>query len=160
VGVVVLRRAFCGRHVFARRFETRLQRRGVHLIGRVHLGGDDRSRLQIHHVLGLVPEPRATVLQPDDACVAVRRRLPVLVRRLLPLALAVHFPRVLDARIHDALRFAQLLQIRGVVLARVLRTIVFIDASARRYVESTPATLPRKSPLESTIPKTRRNTSS
>ena len=110
----------CGREVLARGFQARTQRRGVRLVRLVQLRRHHRARLDIDHVLGLVPEPGAAILQSHDARVGVGRRGPLLVGRLLPLALPIHLPRLFGRRRRHPLRLAQFLQVGGVVIARVL----------------------------------------
>jgi hypothetical protein len=104
---------------------------------------EDRN---VAHVFGF-RGPGEAPLDRDEAPVEVNV-LPQETR-----ALAFTHARVQSGRVEDE-------DVLPFIAGMSLRTIVFIDASARRYVESTPATLPRSSPLDSTIPSTKRNTSS
>jgi len=101
-------------------------RRGVALVGPLHRNPDDRARLQIDGVLGLVREVRAAVLHLRDTRVGVVRMPPLRVAAFLrPLAIKprqVGPGRCLDAR--------DLRQPRQKVLIRLAR-IAPHDAAQR-----------------------------
>ena len=70
-------------------------RRGVALVGDMHLGCDHGTGVQIHRMLRLVGQMRATVLQLGDPGIRIGRALPVRIGQLLAFALAIQPHQVL-----------------------------------------------------------------
>ena len=79
-------------------FERLADRRRVPLVGLVDIGGDNRSGVQVHGVFGLVGEVGAAILHLGNPRVLVALRLPVLVRKLFALALAIHAGQLFTGR--------------------------------------------------------------
>jgi len=105
-------------------------------------------RVQIDHVLRLVRQVRARVLQLRNPAVRVGFRHPLFVGNPLVLPLLVETPKLFIGRVFDALLlFEQTPQILFQSSPVSRRTIDFIAASASKVVASTATVLPGNNPF-------------
>ena len=83
------------------------QGRGIALVGRMDLGGDDGAASQVDRVLGLVGQPGTAILQLGDLGLGVARRGPVRVGQPLALAPAIQPDQVVGRRRLDTALLAK-----------------------------------------------------
>ena len=112
--------AACSLQVLLGELEAALHRLRVARRSRHHVDREQRAALHVDDVFGLVSEAGPPVLEAHDLCVRIGRALPVLVRRLLTLALLVEASQLLVARVLDPRFLRELAEVALVALAASL----------------------------------------